>query len=260
MSENAEPLIAVVTGAGRGIGRAIAKRLATDGYRLELCNLDAAELESTRRVLPPGAVVGAEAFDLTDPGAHETWMKGLLDRHASLDVLVANAGIGGPDAATEAEALAHLRRVLAVNVTAVMRTVRRFAPALRRDGRGRVVVVASVLGKMGVPGFSAYCASKASVIGFVRAVALELARKRITINAVCPGWTDTAMAQQGFEAIAAATGTTVEVARAQVEAGLPLGRIVRPEEIAGLVAFLAGPDCGAMSGQAITMSAGDLQK
>mgnify|MGYP001801311930 CR=1 FL=1 len=177
-----------------------------------------------------------------------------------MDVVVQNAGVGGPDQEDDLATMAHLDEVLEVKAGAPHRIARALAPAFREDGRGRMVVVASVLGKMGVPGFSAYCASKAAAIGLTRAMALDLARRRVTVNAVCPGWTDTAMAQQGFDALAADHEGNPARARTAVEKGLPLGRIVDPDEVAGLVAFLAGPDAGAMSGQAITMSAGDLQR
>ena len=252
--------VTVITGAGRGIGAALARRFAALGHRLELTNLDAAELEVVRGELPAQTVAGSAAFDLRDRRACESWIRGIRERHARLDVLLLNAGVGGPDPEDDVEALFHLRQVLEVNATAVMRAMRGLGDLLPGDGSGRIVVTASILGRMGVAGFSAYCASKAAVIGLVRAAALEFARKRITVNAICPGWTDTAMAQQGFEAIARAGAGDPVAARREVEAGLPLGRIVRPEEVAGLAAFLAGPDAGAMTGQALLMDGGDLQK
>lgn len=251
---------ALITGAGRGIGRAIARRFAADGWALELTDVLADDLAATVEELSASVAVCGEPLDLRDRPAQDAWIESVRGRHETLDALVHNAGVGGPDAEDEDDFLAHLEHVIAVNVTAVMRLTRGLLDLVPKDGSGRIVVLGSVLGKMGVPRFSAYCASKAATLGFVRALALDLARHRITVNAICPGWTDTAMARQGFEAIAAADGITPEEARANVEKGLPLGRIVQPEEIAGLAAFLAGPDAGAMSGQAITMSAGDLQR
>ncbi|MCB9834078.1 MAG: SDR family oxidoreductase [Planctomycetes bacterium] len=251
--------IAIVTGAGRGIGRAIAEHLAADGCRLELANLDQGELDEVVTALGP-AVIGARAFDLRDRAATDAWLAELGARHARIDQLVLNAGVGGPDPVDDDLALAHLRELCAVDALAPFRIVRGLAPVIRSDGLGRIVVVASVLGKMGVAGFAAYCAAKAAAIGLVRALALDLAPRRITVNAVCPGWTDTAMAEQGFAALAASQGRTPAEARRQVEKGLPLGRIVRPEEVASLVAWLLSEGAGAMTGQALTMSAGDLQK
>lgn len=258
--ESPARLLAVVTGAGRGIGAAIARRLAVEGYRLELTNLDADELAAVREELAPLTPTHAEACDFRDREATEAWLEGLCSREPRMDVLVLNAGVGGPDSEDDAATLAHLDEVLEVNAGANHRITRALAKSFRADGRGRIVMIASVLGKMGVPGFSAYCASKAAAIGLTRALAQDMARQRVTVNAVCPGWTDTAMAQQGFEALAGEHGGDVVASRAAVEKGLLLGRIVKPEEVAGMVAFLAGPDAGAMSGQAITMSAGDLQR
>ena len=256
-----ETRVALVTGAGRGIGRSIALRLAKEGYALELCNLDAAELDHCVAELAAAdaKVIGAESFDLRDRNATDEWLRRLRGRHERIDALVHNAGVGGPDPEDQDEALKHLEEVLAVNATAPLRITRGLAKLLP-EGSARVVIIASVLGKMGVPGFSAYCSSKAAAIGLVRALASDLARRRITVNGVCPGWTDTAMAQQGFEAIAGDLDTDPAGARAIVEEGLPLGRIVNPDEVAGLVAFLLGPDAGSMSGQCMTMSAGDLQR
>ncbi len=259
MNADDRKLVAVVTGAGRGIGRAIASRLAAEGYALELANLDRDELDEVVAELG-AAVIAAEAFDLRDHAATDRWLDALRGRHEALDVLVLNAGVGGPDPEDDEAALDHLRAVTAVNAEAPFRIVRALARSLRSDGRGRVVLVASVLGKMGVAGFSAYCASKAATIGLTRALALDLAPRRITVNAVCPGWTDTAMARQGFEAVAAKMAATPTEARAEVESKLPLGRIVRPDEVASLVAWFASADAGALSGQALTMSAGDLQR
>ncbi|MEZ6196393.1 MAG: SDR family oxidoreductase [Planctomycetota bacterium] len=255
-----EPRVAVVTGAGRGIGRAIAERLSLEGFALELTGLDGAELAETAHALSHHGPVYAASCDFRRRDELDRWLAELAARRPRIDVLVHNAGVGGPDPEDDRALLTHLDHLLEVNASAVHRITRELAPCLAEDGRGRVVIVASVLGKMGVPGFSAYCASKAAAIGLARAMALDLAKRSITVNAVCPGWTDTAMALQGFEAIAAAGDGDAARARAEVERGLPLGRIVRPDEVAGLVAFLAGPDAGAMTGQALTMSAGDLQK
>jgi ketoreductase len=255
--------LALVTGGGRGIGREIALELALRGYDLELTALDAAEARRTHELLaalrePPAARTAV--FDLHDRAATATWALGLRTRESVLEVLVHNAGVGGPDPASDELALAHLETVLDLNAGAVLRVTREALSLIPTDGSGRIVIVASILGRMGVAGFAAYCSSKAAVIGLGRAMARDLAKKKITVNMICPGWTDTAMAQQGFEAIAAATGTTPDEARKNVEAGLPLGRIVRPAEVAQLVAFLASPGAAAMTGQTINMCAGDLQR
>ncbi|MEE9390966.1 MAG: SDR family NAD(P)-dependent oxidoreductase [Planctomycetota bacterium] len=260
--------LALVTGAGRGIGLAIAKRFAADGYRLELTNLDPQELDVAVAQIGD-AVVGAAALDLRDRDATHAWLKEMGQRHSKLEVFVGNAGEGGPDPKDDLAALAHLDRTLELNAGANHRMVRELAPRRRPEpdgpptlvegGRGRVILIASLLGRMGVPGFSIYGASKAATIGLARALACDLAPMRITVNAVCPGWTDTAMAQQGFEAIASESATTPAEARSKVEKNLPLGRIVEPDEVAAMVAWLASSAAGAISGQVLTMAAGDFQ-
>ena len=121
---------------------------------------------------------------------------------------------------------------------------------------GSVVNVSSVLGKFGVPGYTAYCASKHGVIGFTKALALEVASRRITVNAICPGWVETDMAREGMEGIAKATGVSYEEARRQALSEVPIGRIIEPEEVGKLVVYLAGPHASAMTGQAISLCGG----
>ena len=129
--------------------------------------------------------------------------------------------------------------------------------AVRRmvDG-GRVINISSVLGKFGVPGYTAYCASKHGVIGFTKALALELASRNVTVNAICPGWVETDMAREGMENMAEAMGTTYEEARKQALAQVPMGRIIQPEEVGELVVYLAGPATTAMTGQAVSLCGG----
>ena len=124
-----------------------------------------------------------------------------------------------------------------------------------RNG-GRVIMMSSVLGKFGVPGYTAYCTAKTGLIGFTRALALELAPRKITVNALCPGWTDTEMARAGMRDIAAAAGISVEEFKKQAMARVPLGEMVEPEEVANLVAFLCAPTGDKITGQAISICGG----
>lgn len=125
------------------------------------------------------------------------------------------------------------------------------------DG-GRIVTISSVLGRFGVPGYTAYCASKHGVIGFTKALALELASRRITVNAICPGWVDTDMASAGMQAMADAMQLDFETARRQALAAVPLGRILQPEEIGETVAWLCSPGASGMTGQAISHCGGQV--
>jgi NAD(P)-dependent dehydrogenase (short-subunit alcohol dehydrogenase family) len=123
------------------------------------------------------------------------------------------------------------------------------------DG-GRVINMSSVLGRFGVPGYTAYCASKHAVIGFTRALALELASRQITVNAICPGWVETEMALHGMQSGAKATGVSYEEFRSRALGAVPIGRIIQPDEVAGLVTFLASPQAAAITGQTYNICGG----
>jgi len=146
--------------------------------------------------------------------------------------------------------------VLRTNVDGVFHCTRAALRHLREGAR--IVSISSVLGRFGVPGYTAYCASKHAVIGFTKALALELAPRHITVNAVCPGWVETDMARAGMEGIAAHTKTTYEAARRAALAQVPLGRILQPEEIGELVAFLCSNGASGMTGQAISQCGGQV--
>ena len=149
-------------------------------------------------------------------------------------MLVNNAGVGGGKPIDETDT-ASWRRIVDTNVWGTFLVTRQAVPMLA-DG-GRVINMSSVLGRFGVPGYTAYCASKHATIGFTRALSLELVERGITVNAICPGWVDTEMAASGMRSGAAATGKTFEQFREDAIGAVPLGRIIQPEEVANLVTF-----------------------
>lgn len=246
--------VALVTGGGRGIGRAIALALAGPDTIVAIAGRTRSQLQSTAADL---ARLGGQALaiemDVTDEASVAAGMGMLRDASPRLDVLVNNAGMGGGEPIQGSD-IARWRRTIETNLTGGY-LVTREAAAQLSDG-ARIVNMSSVLGRFGVPGYTAYCASKHGVIGFTRALALELAPRRITVNALCPGWVDTEMAAQGMQQGADATGQTFEQFRERALGAVPLKRIIQPEEVAELVRFLASPAASAITGQTYNICGG----
>jgi NAD(P)-dependent dehydrogenase (short-subunit alcohol dehydrogenase family) len=245
---------AVVTGGGTGIGRAIAKTFALAGATVAVTGRKLESLEETvREIHHDSGMASAYRLDVTDPAAVAETFARISRDLGGIDCLVNNAGAGGPNALSQ-PGEDRWREILSVNLDGMFFCTRE---ALRpmRDG-GRVINISSVLGKFGVPGYTAYCTSKHGVIGFTRALALEVAPRKITVNAVCPGWTDTEMARTGLDLLAQGMGVAFEEAKKTALAQVPLGRMVTPEEVAGLCAFLASDAAAAMTGTAISICGG----
>ena len=244
----------LVTGGGRGIGRAIAVAFAQPGTTVAIAARTGAQLAETAREIEKR---GARALLLQVDITNETGLARAFEmlQGSTIDVLVNNAGIGGgqPIAETDAQSW---RRVLDTNVWGTFLVSRQALPLMREGGR--VINMSSVLGRFGVPGYTAYCASKHAIIGFTRALALELAGRRITVNAICPGWVDTAMAAQGMQLGADAMGITFEEFRGRAIGAVPIKRMIQPEEVATLIRFLASPDASAITGQTYNICGGQV--
>ena len=190
--------------------------------------------------------------DVTQPAALAQALEG-FDR---LDAIVVNAGRCETAGMDDVEAEAVWRRVMAVNLDGAFNTLRIAGPKLREGGR--VVLVSSGLGRRGRAGYAAYTAAKHGVIGLARALALEWAPRRVTVNAICPGWVDTAMARGDLGKAAERAGIPPSQARAAAEAGIPLGRFVEADEVAALVGWLTSPDAGMITWQAYGISGGEV--
>ena len=241
----------VVTGAGRGIGKAVALRLARDGARLSLIARNGDALEQT-------ASEAAGAFvrpaDIRDAAQVEDAFTAAAEANGPVHALVANSGIGGPNEPGPEDRFYDL---VATNLVGTYHCVRaaqrRLAPGPeRRD----VVVIASILARIAVPGYTGYSASKAGLLGLVRSLAAELAPEHVQVNAICPGWVDTDMAWEGIDLMADAMGTTREEAYAEAMREVPLRRMSAPEDIAGTVAWLLSPDSRGVTGQTIDQNGG----
>lgn len=243
--------VAVVTGAGRGIGRAVAVRLSAEGYRVALTSRSEDELRATANLCAGQTLV--LPADITSGPAVDALFTAVEDAWGPVDVLVANAGSGvsAPLAATTDEQWAQM---LEVNLTAPFRCIRRAVPGMVARQYGRIVVIASVAATRGEPYIAAYAASKHGILGVVRSAAAELARTGITVNAVCPGYVATPMTQRSVAAIAERTGRTQEQARAALAAKQGNGRLVTVDEVTDAV-WLCVTNA-ALNGQGITLDGG----
>jgi NAD(P)-dependent dehydrogenase (short-subunit alcohol dehydrogenase family) len=238
---------AVVTGAGTGIGRAVALRLARAGARVALLGRRRAPLEETAAEAKGGGYV--RPLDVRDRADVERAFEEVAHHLGPLHLVVANAGAGGPDVVDGED---RFDEIVRTNLDGAYFCLRAFERHLAPGPEPRhAIVVSSCVARFGVPGIAAYSAAKAGQLGLVRSLAAELAPRGVRVNAICPGWVETQMAEDRMREIAAELGRPYEAVRRELLAGVPLQRISEPDEIAGLVEFLCSPDAAGFTGQAL---------
>ena len=251
-----EKRVVVVTGGGSGIGQATAVAFALRGAHTAICGRNEDRLRASQRLIASkGGSVHWFPCDITVQEQVNEFLKAVHEHFGGIHVLVNNAALSRMNPIQD-DSHDVWRRTIGVNLDGMYYCtsgVLRYMP----DG-GSIINLSSLLGKVGAAGYSAYCTSKHGIIGFTRALALELAPRNITVNAVCPGWVDTGMAQRDMQSEAEKEHRTYEEYRKQVIDGIPLKRIVQAEEVAELVCFLASPAAASITGEAVNINGGEL--
>lgn len=246
---------AVVTGAAHGIGAAIARALAAQGARLTLMGRRLDALQALAAELPGGG--SAVSVDVSDEAAVQRAFAEARSARGPVSLLVNNAG-QAESAPFGKTSLALWQRLIAVNLTGTFLCTQQALPDMLAARHGRVVNIASTAGQRGYAYVSAYVAAKHGVVGLTRALALEVAKKGITVNAVCPGYTETEILTASIAKVVATTGRSEAEARAEFEKSNPQGRIVQPIEVAAAVLWLCSEGAAAMTGQCISVSGGEV--
>jgi 3-hydroxybutyrate dehydrogenase len=254
-----EGKVALITGGGRGIGRAVAFALAYEGASIAVLARTAEQVASVATEIE--SACGVEAMpavcDVSSAESVERAFASVRERFGRVDILVNNAGIAesAPLVKTSDELW---QRHLAINLNGTFYCTRAALPSMLERGWGRVINIASIAGKTGAPYISAYTASKHAVVGLTRSVALEVATRGVTVNAICPGYVETEMTAHAIENITAKTGKTPDEARDILNQMSPQNRLITPEEVAALALLLASEEGRGINGQAINVDGGSV--
>jgi NAD(P)-dependent dehydrogenase (short-subunit alcohol dehydrogenase family) len=244
---------ALVTGGGTGVGRAIALALAGHGTRVTICGRRREPLDEVAAINPN---ITAIAADVTDEASITALYEQADAARGAFDIVVANAG-AAISAPAHQVSLAEWQNTLAVNLTGAFLAVKPALPGMIAKKSGRIVFIASTAGLKGYAYVAPYVAAKHGVVGLMRALAAETAKTGITVNAICPGFTETELLADSIDRIVEKTGRSVEDARASLAGANPQGRFIQPEEVANTVLWLVGEGAGSITGQAISISGGE---
>jgi len=248
--------VAIVTGGGTGIGKAIAVNLAKNGANVAITSRNPVHRDSAKAELEKlGLPVLALAMDLRKKAEIERAVSEVAAHWGAIHILVNNAGISGLTPIDDPDD-SKWYDIVNTNLNGMFLITKEVLKQIKNQSGGRIINISSVLGKFGVPGYSAYCTTKHGMIGFTRALALELVDRGITVNTVCPGWVDTDMARQGIIESAASLGVTPEQFKAQSIAAVPIRRFLDADEVAELVCYLASDLAKGITGQAINICGG----
>lgn len=251
-----EGKVVLVTGSGSGIGRAVSRAFASEGAHVVCTDINSTDVESTAsEIRDSGGSVEAHLMNVTDKSQISQVVEAVVSRHGRIDILVNNAGVSTMAPAvnlTEEEWDLNMN----VNAKGVFLCTQAVLPVMISSGRGKIVNIASMAAKIGAPFLAHYSASKFAVLGFTQAVAREVARYNININAVCPGFVQTGMQDREVVWEGKLRGMDPEAVRHEYVALTPLGRLCQPEDVARVVLFLASEDAEFMTGQGINITGG----
>jgi len=248
---------ALVTGGTRGIGLAIAESLLCHGAKVTVVARNPDQLQQAKTRLAALGEVQCLELDITDALAISVVFQAAANHFGRISILVNNAGQAhsAPFMKTD---VTLLEQMLSVNLSSVLLCTQAVLPGMLEQAWGRIVNIASTAGLTGYAYASAYCASKHAVVGMTRALALEVAPKGVTVNAVCPGFTDTDLVQDAIANIIKKTGRSAEQARADLAANNPQGKLIQPAEVASAVTWLCLPSASAINGQSVPVDGGEL--
>ena len=248
--------VALVTGGGTGIGLAIALAFLREGARVAIGSRNPAHVKAgSDAARSAGHEVLALGLDVRDQTSVRTAVEAVVGRYGRIDILVNNAGLSGRTPISDHDD-SRWDAILTTNLTGAYLCSKHALQFMKDGEHGRIINMSSVLGRFGVPGYTAYCTTKHGIIGFTKALALEVAGRGITVNAICPTWVDTAMTRQGIEETAACMGISPEEFRRQAIHAVPIHRMVEASEVADLAVYLASPAAGGITGQALNICGG----